>query len=155
MVTIERIRPDHAEALFRALRSPEIYRHLDEPPPADANAVARRIARWIAGPEAGAAEVWLNWAVRHEGVIVGHVQATVVGEEASLAWVFDPVVWGRGVAFAGVQAMIAALAERGVRRLRADTEVGNHRSRALMARLGFAEVSRTQTEVFFAREGLT
>ena len=74
----------------------------------------------VAGPSDGD-EVWHNWILRlvASGTAVGFVQATVVGDEADVAWVVG-LGWQRqGFATEAVTAMWEWLAGHGVNRFTA------------------------------------
>ena len=77
------------------------------------------LARWIelVGKQPPPGERWLNWVVcrRSDGEVVGTVQATVVGDEASIAWVVGTLFQGSGYAKEAAAGM-TALADVGGRR---------------------------------------
>ncbi len=140
--------PEHAPAMARWLLDPAIYAYLDDTPPASAQALAERWARWQTRRSPDGQELWLNWAVRLDdpaaadgGALIGHVQATVLSSgQAWMAWVFDPAHAGRGHARSAVLAMIDHLvAAHAVHTGMASVEVDNLRSVRLLQRLGFVE----------------
>ena len=150
--------PDHARGLFAALSDPRIYTHLDEAPPLSVKAVEDLIRRVSAGPADGD-ELWLNWSVFLNEEIVGTTQATVTADAASgittasIAYVFSPKVWGKGVAQTAVEKTMDVLVQaHNVTRFVADTEVGNLASQRLLKRLGFHEVKREGGDVFYGQE---
>lgn len=151
--------PDHAPGLFAALSDPRIYTHLDEAPPRSVKAVEDHIRRVSAGPADGR-DLWLNWSVFLNGEIVGTTQATVTVDAAradtlgsttaSIAYVFSPEVWGKGVAQSAVEKTMDVLVQtHNTTRFVADTEVGNLASQGLLKRLGFQEVKREGGDVFY------
>jgi RimJ/RimL family protein N-acetyltransferase len=58
---------------------------------------------------------WLNWVVRADGVAVGTVQATVVGDGAEVAWEVGVPWQGHGYASEAATAMVDHLVRSGVR----------------------------------------
>ena len=62
------------------------------------------LAKWIEfvtpGRSPSGDEIWCNWVVRlrEDGQVIGTAQATIVGEEASLAWTVGTAWQGQGFA---------------------------------------------------------
>lgn len=129
----------HAEALYPVLCDPAIYEFENEPPESLAW-LRQRFARLESRRSGDGSELWLNWVVRHSGVTIGYVQATVYADgRAAIAYVFGSASWGKGLASRSVRTMIAELGTTyGVRALEAVLKAGNHRSLRLLERLGFA-----------------
>lgn len=145
--------PAHASALFEALRDPRIYAFLDGGPPASAGEVEDRIRRLQAGAPPESGQTWLNWTVFEGDTALGYTQATIEASgTASLAYVLSPRAWGRSVAYEACRLTLAQLSARpDVTAFIADTEDGNARSRALLARLGFRHVRTEGTDLHFHR----
>jgi len=145
-MTLEPLTARHAARLFSVLSAPEIYEHLDEDPPTDVNALEDRYRRLERRASPDGTEGWLNWALRQtaKDAYLGYVQATVVDQDAEIAYVLNPSAWGQGYAAEAVTVMCAHLAvDHGVTRLTAHVAPGNTASRALLERLGFSFVRRT------------
>ncbi|NDV01694.1 GNAT family N-acetyltransferase [Pseudoroseicyclus tamaricis] len=152
-VTLRRLVPEDAGALFAAIGNAETYAALDIDPPGSADQIRAQITRQNAGPPGGGA-LWLNWAVRVEGVVAGFVQATVTGEEADFAYVLGAGFWRRGIGRRAARLAMAELAARhGVTRLIADTDRDNAASQALLKRLGFRRTHREGRDVHFRHDG--
>lgn len=150
-VRIEPQTPDHAAGLFAALSDPRLYAHLDEGPPASVSQLRARLELLAAGGPPDGSELWYNWTVFDAAAIVGYVQATLIGDTASIACVLTPTVWGRGVAGEACRQMLAALLrDTAPVRFVADAARDNDRSRRLLARLGFALTHETVTDAFYA-----
>lgn len=131
----------HAEAMYDVLRDPAIYEY-ENAPPASVDWLRARYARLETRRSGDGRELWLNWVVRvHSGECLGYVQASVAeGGRASIAYEFASRHWGHGYAQEAVAAMIAELfARHGAREFAAVFKRANHRSRALLTRLGFVE----------------
>jgi len=144
---LEPITTDHAEAMFEVLGAPEIYAYLDESPPDSVDALRERYRVLERRTSPDGTEQWLNWAVRRaeDGHHLGYVQATVRADGwASVAYVLSPGTWGHGYATEAVTALAAWLETAwGVTTLDATVDRRNHRSIALLERLGFAPTGRT------------
>ncbi|WP_373356708.1 GNAT family N-acetyltransferase [Pseudoroseicyclus sp. CXY001] len=150
-VRLRRMTLGDAEALHAAIGNAETYAPVHIPPPESVDVLRARIARQFSGPGDGAA-LWLNWCVLAEGAVTGFVQATVTGEEASLAYVLGHRHWGRGIGLAATRLAIAELVARyGVTRLIADTDEANLASQALLARLGFTFDRRDGRDLHYRR----
>src|SRR5207342_3459954 len=84
--------------LFPVFDDPAIGRWTGDTPPADPEVLHRRFAAWEAGPSRDSAESWLNWAVRRreDDRAIGHLQSTVAGDTAAVAWVVGTAFQGQG-----------------------------------------------------------
>lgn len=150
----------HAVELFPLLADPEIYRHLDESPPASLAWLRERYARLESRASPDGRQAWLNWVVRDaEGRAMGYVQATVEARTAWVAYVLGREHQGRGHATRAMEAMLGHIAaEHGVERFLAVVEADNAPSIRLLGRLGFKPVPAAErpahlspTERLFAR----
>ena len=74
---LEPLTVGHAEDMFAVLRSPLLYEYLDPKPPASIEHLRERYARLERRQSPDGAEQWLNWVVRHNGHLIGFVQATL------------------------------------------------------------------------------
>jgi RimJ/RimL family protein N-acetyltransferase len=81
-----------------------------------------------------------------DGRAAGYLQATTYdGGRADEAYVLDSAHWGRGLATQAVQAMLDELASHhGITAFSAILKRANHRSIALLQRLGFASASEAE-----------
>ncbi|MBM2577657.1 GNAT family N-acetyltransferase [Jannaschia sp. Os4] len=151
MVRIEPQSPGHAPGLFTALSDERSYAFLDERPPSTVEAVRDRIARLAEVAPSGSGETWRNWTVFDGKVIVGYTQATIDGGgDADLAYVLHPEAWGHSVGYEACRLTLIELrSDPAVRRVVADTERGNRRSRALLDRLGFEPVREDGPDLFY------
>lgn len=132
----------HADAMYAVLSDPAIY-EFENAPPASLAWLRERYARLESRRSADGREHWLNWVMcLRDGTAIGYVQATVCARKADIAYEMASAHWGRGLAHEGVTAMLDELvASRGVQRFGAVAKRANHRSRGLLARLHFAEVT--------------
>ncbi|MGZ9031597.1 MAG: GNAT family N-acetyltransferase [Burkholderiaceae bacterium] len=129
----------HAEAMYAVLTDPAIY-EFENQPPASVEALRERYRKLERGRSPDGSELWLNWVVslRGDGHPIGYVQATVLEDaKALIAYEFGSAWWGRGLAHEATGSAIAELRSRyGVQAVGAVLKEANHRSRALLARLG-------------------
>src|SRR5689334_9311635 len=63
---------------------------------------------------------WRNWVARADGVAVGVVQATVIGDGAEVAWEIGVPWQGRGYATEATRAVVDELVRSGVTEIRAN-----------------------------------
>ena len=105
-----------APEMVGVLADPALYEFTGgEPPTVDDLTAKYRFQ--VAGPPRDG-EIWHNWILRlsNSGNAVGFVQATVIGDEADVAWVVGVPWQGQGFAREGATAMRAWLAQAGARR---------------------------------------
>ena len=92
-ITIRRMRPGDADALYRLLSDPEVMRYLE--PPFD-RAQAEDFLR-----RAGLAEPPLVYAAEENGDFIGYViYHAYDAKSVEIGWVLLPDYWGRGYASA-------------------------------------------------------
>jgi RimJ/RimL family protein N-acetyltransferase len=102
------------------------------------------LEKWIAFVEPGhspdGGETWRNWVVRlrDDGRTIGTVQATIVGEEATLAWTIGSGFRGQGYAKEAAAAVSAWVATSGVVRLRAAIHPDHAASARVARSIGLA-----------------
>jgi len=137
----------HAGAMFAVLRDPELYRHLDYPPPPSIEHLQSVYAKLEARQSPDGSQRWLNWVVRPAGQQpVGYVQATVtLNRSAWVAYVLAKQNWGAGYATLATQSVMDHLQHSyAVEHFLATVEVENQRSIGVLQRLGFAPASASE-----------
>ncbi len=137
----------HAEAMFKVLEDPELYRYLDHPPPPSIEHLRGVYAGVEGRVSPDGSQVWLNWVVRRPGLPpVGYVQATLMlNHTAWVGYVFSARHWGRGYATQAGLAMLEHVASAyGVSRFLASVDAANERSIRLLGRLGFREAGEPE-----------
>jgi RimJ/RimL family protein N-acetyltransferase len=139
---IEPIAQNHAGPLFDALDFDSVYEFLTSPQPMTVSDIAGRITRFLAGPPDGRDEAWLNFVVLIDNQLIGHIQATLVGSRAEVAYLFNPQVEGRGYATRATQWLIDYTGRtHGISEFWATTDPQNLKSIRLLRRCGFLETS--------------
>jgi RimJ/RimL family protein N-acetyltransferase len=126
------------DQLFRVLNDPALHTFIGGEP-----RTREDLGAWIeavadGGPSDGG-ERWLNWVVRRrdDDEVVGTVQATVVGDEASIAWVIGTAFQGHGYAKEAAAGMVSWLrAKARVVRMRAAVHPEHLASQAVARSLG-------------------
>jgi len=144
-----------AEDLFPVFDDPALGRWTGETPPADVESLRQRFAAWEAGPGEGAADRWLNWTMRRrkDDRAVGHLQSTVVGRTAAVAWVVGTTFQGQGFATEAARALVAWLRDNGIAEIEASIHPGNLPSQVVASRAGLQPTGRTNDgEVVWSSE---
>jgi len=129
--------PADADELFAVLDDVALHLHTGGEP------MSRpELERWITFVASGASpsgwETWCNWVIRRTGdnVLVGTGQATIVDDEASLAWVIGTAWQGSGYAKEAAAGMVAWLRAHGVSSLRANIHPDHGASKAVARSIG-------------------
>lgn len=92
-ITIRRMQPGDADALYRLLSDPEVMRYLE--PPFDRTQAETFLRR------AGLAEPPLVYAAEENGSFIGYVIYHAYDEQSvEIGWVLLPEYWGHGYASA-------------------------------------------------------
>ncbi|GAA5006205.1 GNAT family N-acetyltransferase [Streptomyces siamensis] len=142
MPELERLRPEHAPALLEFERENRTYFAASIPDRGDAY-FARFDARHAELLAAQAAGLHIyHLIVGDGGEVLGRVNLVDVADgSAELGYRIAERAAGRGLATAAVHAVCSlAVAEYGLRELRARTTVDNAGSRTVLARTGFVSV---------------
>ncbi len=129
----------HARDMFAVLADPAIYEFENSAPPSQAWLQERYQRLERRGPADGS-ESWLNWVVRLDaGELAGYVQATVLpGRTALIGYELNSRHWRQGIGGRAVAAMLNELhGGYGVHQVVAVLKQANHRSMALLQKLGF------------------
>ncbi|GAB3838358.1 GNAT family N-acetyltransferase [Kribbella italica] len=106
---------EYAEEMAAVLAAPELYGFTGGEPPS-VEQLTQRYQKQTAGP-GRPGEYWLNWVISLDGVLVGYVQATVIGAEAEIAWVVGADWQGRGIAREAAIGLTEWLRKQGTERL--------------------------------------
>ncbi|MEV6415644.1 GNAT family N-acetyltransferase [Kribbella sp. NPDC051718] len=111
------LRVEYAEAMTPVLADPGLYEFTGGEPPT-AGALTERYRRQVAGP-GRPGESWLNWVISatQYDELVGYVQATVLGDEAEIAWVLGTTWQGLGYAKEAAVGLVGWLEAHGAARI--------------------------------------
>ena len=134
-----------ADDLFPVFDDPALGRWTGDTPPADPEVLRRRFAAWEAGPSPDNAEWWLNWTMRRrkDHRAIGHLQSTVIGDSAAVAWMVGTPFQGQGFATEAALALIEWLGDRqGVAAIEASIHPGNIASQTVARRAGLRPTDR-------------
>lgn len=131
---------DHT-LVFHLVSNPEVMAHWDFPEIDDPDLVEDLVDGQIATMEMGRA---FYWSMRRlaDGDFIGVCDLSDIDRwhrRAEIGFVLGRGAWGQGYAVEAMQAVIAHAASLGIRRLGARIHLGNHRSGAVLTRLGFHE----------------
>lgn len=148
---LRRTRVEDAGAMFEALRHPEMYRYVPHKTPESAADVELRFARVMQETAPDRFDRWLNWTVwrLEDGAPLGTIEATVQHDAAAIGYMFAPSVWGHGYATEAVKAMMDHLRAHGAVAFKAEIDIQNGASRAVLQRLGFRHVSTEGADEFW------
>jgi RimJ/RimL family protein N-acetyltransferase len=152
-LTIEPLDLSHAVDLFAALDDDRVGTYIGGPDVTSLAALRERIARLNVGAPADRSEIWCNWAVLSEGVVVGRIEATVHDGIAEIAYVFGPMSWGKGYASEAVAWMVEELRTLGAQECWAAVAPGNESSVRLLARVGFMAADPSDVRLLSYEDG--
>ncbi|WBQ03368.1 GNAT family N-acetyltransferase [Kribbella sp. CA-293567] len=138
-LTLLPLRVEYADAMAEVLADPGLYTFTGDEPPTAA-ALAERYRRQVAGP-GRPGETWLNWviSITQYDVLAGYVQATVIGDEAEIAWVLGTAWQGQGMAKEAAVGLVGWLEAHGAQRIIAHVHPGHAASAAVAAAAGLRE----------------
>lgn len=138
-LTLRRLAMSDAPAMHAIFADEEAMRYWSRLPHTDIAETQDWLAKAIAGVDAGEAD---EYAVEVDGLLVGRI-GLWQGNELGL--IFAPSVWGKGVARAAAEELIARSKARGVRSILADIDPRNGRVRAFLERLGFKKTGAAKS----------
>lgn len=138
--------------MFEALRHPEMYLYVPHKTPTAVADVEARFARVMQETAPDRLDQWLNWTVwrSEDSTPLGTVEATVSQHHgASIGYMFSPRAWGHGYATEAAKGMIDHLRAQGAHTIKAEIDVRNEASKAVVARLGFEHKLTQQGEEYW------
>ncbi|HET6298694.1 MAG TPA: GNAT family N-acetyltransferase [Kribbella sp.] len=135
------LRIEYAGEMAGVLAAPELYVFTGGEPPT-AEQLLRRYERQLAGPD-DASGFWLNWVIQstEDDLLVGYLQATVIGEDAEIAWVLGTGWQGRGYAKEAALGLVDWLRVQGVQRVIAHVHPDHSASAAVAAAAGLTRTA--------------
>ena len=141
-VRLATMTPADVDELFVLLDDPRLHAFTGGEP-----RTREEIARWLAlvgpGHSPSGDEIWCNWIIRRreDGVAIGTAQATIVGDEGTLAWVIGSGWQGQGLAKEAAATVVAWLRSRGISRLRAHIHRDHSASNAVARSIGLIDTN--------------
>lgn len=138
---LEPLAASDAEPLFPIMGDPEVMAYWDVPEIDDPDIVTAIVASQVEAMEGGGA---MYWAMRTlgDGRFLGSCDLSEIDRwhrRAEVGFMLGREAWGQGYALEAMRTVVAFAATNGLRKLSARTHLGNRRSEALLARLGFSE----------------
>ncbi len=137
---------DDASDMVGVLADEALYEFTGDEPP-DLPTLEQRY-RALAEGAPDPNETWMNWIIRSvdDATPVGFVQATVVGDSASLAWLIAVDHQGHGWATEAARAMCDWIAHTGVVEFDAHIHPDHTASQRVAARLGLELTDRVDDD---------
>jgi ribosomal-protein-alanine N-acetyltransferase len=135
-----------APLVYPLMSDPEVMAHWDAPEIDDPDVVAGVVAQQVTDAEAGAARYW-TMRTLDSGTFVGVCDLSQIDKAhhtADVGFMLGREAWGKGYALEAMRAVIAHAAGDGFKTLTARTHLGNRRSEALLANLGFTDDGRVR-----------
>jgi RimJ/RimL family protein N-acetyltransferase len=141
---LEPLTAAHADEMTPLLDDPALHAYVGGTP-LSREELRERYARQARGRSPDGRERWLNWIVRERasGAAVGYVQATVDDDahSAEIAWVIGSEFQGNRYAVEAAAAMVAWLAEDGIRVIAAHIRPGHTASAGVARAVGLTATS--------------
>ena len=130
-----------ADHLFPIMGDPEVMAYWDIPEVDDPDLVAGIVQGQVDAMADGKA---IYWAMRTlaGGDFLGSCDLSEIDRwhrRAQVGFMLGRDAWGQGYALEAMRTVVAFAAGAGVRKLSARTHLGNHRSEALLEKLGFVK----------------
>ena len=141
-LSFEKITSFHASKLTSALCDSEVYEFIDMacPTPTELETFFGRLE--AGAPTNRANESWFDYAVRRDddGQFIGRVEATVIGPNAEVAYLFGSEFWGQGYAHESLSWLHSILTKHlGATDFWASINPANQRSIRFIERFGYQE----------------
>ena len=130
--------PSDAAEMVPVLADPSLYELTGGEAP-DLSALEHRYRCQVSGP-AGQGEQWLNWIARRHADqrAVGFVQATVVSDDADVAWLVGVDFQRQGFAAEASSALVNWLFAQGMQRITAHIHTDHTASQGVARRIGLS-----------------
>lgn len=152
-LVLEPIIVDHAESLFKVLKSEKLYEFIPLDPPKSVDVLKEKFTRWVKRGSIDGSEIWLNYAVfmpSHNNY-VGTLQATIVDNGISyIAYDVVPEMWRKGIGKEACVGMIDFIYKSfPTVKIGALVDTRNDRSWKLLESLGFIREKKIENADFF------
>jgi ribosomal-protein-alanine N-acetyltransferase len=140
-LTLRALRSDDATEVHRLMSDPEVMAHWDISAIEDPDLTDTIVASQVKAAGEGAAHYWAITRTA-DGVFLGLADLSDIDpwhHRAEIGFMLGRDAWGQGYAREAMGAVTTFAASLGLKRLSARTHVGNRRSEALLAKLGFKQ----------------
>lgn len=141
---LEPLLPSHAERLFEATQSEQLYTFIPQNPPLTVQALAKKYTYWAGRKSPDGREIWLNYAIYSQSLAayVGTLQATILEDKTTyLAYEIFPNYWRKGFAKIVCSGFIQYLFQTyPIHAITAYVDTRNRASYKLLESLGFSQV---------------
>ncbi len=145
---LEPLLPLHAEKLFQATQSEQLYTFIPQNPPLSVQALAKKYAYWAGRKSPDGREIWLNYAIFSQSLTayVGTLQATILEDTTTyLAYEIFPAYWRKGFATIACTGFIQYLFQTyPIQTITAHVDTRNRASYKLLESLGFRQTQFIQ-----------
>ena len=115
----------------------------------------KELFQWWSNCVQNTSDTFLRMGIEYEAKLIGYVDvACIKGNSAELGIAIgDSTLWGKGLGYRAALHMIEFASEKlGITMFDAETHEGNVRSRKMLEKLRFKEISRTGKEVYLGEE---
>lgn len=145
-LTLEPLREGHAAEMVDVLAPAELYDFTGGSGPT-LDELARRYQAQVAGPGDGD-EAWRNWILREIGTdrAAGFVQATIIGQDAEVAWLVGRDYQRQGYGAEAAAAMCRWLTSGGVQRITAHIHPDHVASQRIASSVGLARTGEVDED---------
>jgi aminoglycoside 6'-N-acetyltransferase len=136
-LTLRRFRPTDASAFQRYRSDPDVARYQSWTAPVPPTEAVRLVEKFATGDPAEPG--WFQYAIDLDGALIGDVGVGLHDNlmQAEIGFTLAPDHQGHGYATEAVSAVLDSLFARGLRRVSAECDARNRRSRRLLQRVGF------------------
>lgn len=145
-LTLRPLEPADSVEMVEVLADSLLYEFTGGEAP-DLDALTHRYRSQVSGPPDGG-EHWYNWIVRRteDRRAVGFVQATVIGDEAEVAWLIGVDHQGQGLAVEAAGCMCEWLIGSGIDRIVAHIHPGHIASTKVAQALGLTPTGESDDD---------
>lgn len=130
----------HASGLFEALDHELVGKFIGGPDVSTLAELEDRIQHLQKGPDEDSGQLWFNFAVLLDSVVIGRVEATAHDGIVEIAYLLNPSMWGQGLGTASTELLLNELRSRGEHDFWATVVPENVASARVVEHLGFREI---------------
>ncbi|AST93700.1 GNAT family N-acetyltransferase [Sutcliffiella cohnii] len=115
----------------------------------------KELFQWWSNCVQNTSDTFLRMGIEYEAKLIGYVDVACIKENSAELGIAigDSTLWGKGLGYRAALLMIKFASEKlGITMFDAETHEGNVRSRKMLEKLRFKEISRTGKEVYLGEE---